>query len=322
MASVRAQPVGSRLGSADGGEPAGQVTAELAALSSGTRNWLVGNLAHLHPSHSQLDVTPRVKSGLELSLLWVLWSRCRPADQELSALTEVVCAIWLDSQLPLLLESSARYSWQYGVLGAALAPSGADGPHRAALAELAPTGYLAAYGEEDHLRLESRYYADLAGLRHDYESYRQLYERSILVRAPRAEELEIEQAYQLTHTMFHLFDYGDRQLDLSADELADVRRLVEEMACHFMAVQHWDLVAECLICLSCLGVDPARTVVGAAAVASLHAVQLPGGALPGRSPEQQAGPSATPIEFFEAAFHTTLVTAMAAMLALRRTDGC
>ena len=206
-------------------------------------------------------------------------------------------------------------------MGAALAPADADGPHRAALAELAPTGRLSGRGEAPNLRLESRHYADLGGLRHDYESYRQLYERSLLAAPPAADELEIEQAYQITHTVFHLFDYGDQRLDLSAAELTEAGRLIESMSSHFVATQHWDLVAECLICFSCLGIRAERTAAGAAAVASLRAAQRPDGALPGRSPEQQAGPSASPSVFFEAAFHTTLVTALAAMLALRQIGG-
>jgi hypothetical protein len=319
MSSLGTRPIENQ--SAGCRDRTAQVTAELAALAAGTRNWLIGNLIQLHPSHSQLDVTPRVKFGLEISLLRMLWSRWRPDDHELAALTEVVCAIWADPQFPeLMLGCSARYSRQYGVLGAALAPADADGPHRAALADLAPTGYVAGYGKMAHLRLERRYYADLAGLAHDYESYRQLYERSILVQGLRVAELELQQAYEVTHAFFHLFDYGDRQLELSADERAGACRLIEEMIDHFVAIQHWDLIAECLTCLCCLGIEPAGTAAGAAAVESLRAVQLPSGALPGTSASRRVDPSTTPLEFFEGAFHVTLVTAMAAMQALGRTD--
>ena len=95
MTSVRTEPAESRSGG-----PADRVTAELAALSSGTRNWLIDNMAQLHPAHSELETTPRVKAGLELSLLRVLWLRCRPGDPELAALTELVRTIWQDPDLP------------------------------------------------------------------------------------------------------------------------------------------------------------------------------------------------------------------------------
>jgi hypothetical protein len=83
---------------------------------------------------------------------------------------------------------------------------------------------------------------------------------------------------------------------------------------HCVAHDRWDLAAELLITQFILGVEPLRTPSGAAAVECLARAQLPNGAIPARSAALRAAEPLPPGEFFRKAYHTTLVTALMALI--------
>lgn len=297
---------------------AAEEAAGLARLSAGARSWMDHNLDYLDPSFSDLPVTPKVKASLELALLSRLWTRFRPDDEELGRLTAAVHRIWENPDFPRQLSAAPNYFRQYGLIYGALAPPGAAcGFHKAILEQLAPGGYLAPYGKSPYLRLETRYYADLAGLDHQFESYQELYAASFVanldaVRLP----MDIEEAYDITHTIFHITDFGARDPGLAPDERERVLDIADQLTGHFVEIEYWDLIAEFLLARHCLGEDPTRTRSGAAAVHALLDAQTPSGAIPGRFAAQRPPATAPPLELFRKSFHTTLVTAIAAMAIL------
>jgi hypothetical protein len=250
-----------------------------------------------------------VKALLQLAQLRHHWARARPSDPGLGEVTALVQRVWRRPDLPLAADP--RYARQFHLMYAALAPA-SDGPHRAALARLAADGYLAPRGKSPYLRLETRYYADLAGMAHGIESYRELYESSRLAR--RALPVAGLDACVVTHTVFYLSDFGFRDPHLTAEERERARHVVDELMEHSVRRGEWELVGKLLLAQYCLGADPAHTPSGAAGVRLLARAQRPDGAIPGRSYADRAHESATTVAFFRKAYQATLVTALASLI--------
>ncbi|MGW2302938.1 DUF6895 family protein [Streptomyces sp. NPDC001809] len=297
----------------------------LEQLSAGALDWLVGNLDHFDPFPATVPSAhhARAKAALELGLLCHRAARPDDAPDPLAPATALVRKLWQDPDFPRLFEDSPAYASTYRLVYAALAPDGIDTtPCRQALAELDPA-FLRPEGKSPYLRVEVRYYADKAGIRHGIEPYAELLPRSPLLAfraaAPPAAggpaaPLTVPQAYALTHTAFYLGDFGRTDPGLSGTDLAHARSLTHAMLRHCVAEDLWDLAAELVLTQFVLGEDPLRTPAGNAAVESLARAQRPDGAMPGRSAALAAAQGAPAGEFFRSAYHTTLVTALMASI--------
>lgn len=118
----------------------------------------------------------------------------------------------------------------------------------------------------------------------------------------------------MTHTAFYLGDFGRTAPGLGEDALAHAGDLVDRLLRHCVRREQWDLAAELVLTRFILGSEPLDTPSGAAAVECLVRAQRPDGAIPGRSAALAAHPSAPGGEFFRKAYHTTLVTALMALI--------
>ncbi|MDX2560763.1 hypothetical protein PV371_14025 [Streptomyces sp. TX20-6-3] len=326
----------------------------LEQLSAGALDWLGGNLDHFDPfsattgsaTRSAAGSTARpaarsatrpaargkAKAALELGLL--CHRAARPDDtmpDPLSGATALVRKLWQDPDFPRLFDDSPAYASTYRLVYAALAPDGIDDTLcREELARLEPD-FLSPGEKSPYRRIEIRYYADKAGVRHGIEPYAELLPQSPLValRAARPtmatpapaqaakgamEPLTVPQAYALTHTAFYLGDFGRTDPRIAGADLEHARDLTHGMLLHCVAHDLWDLVAELVLTQFVLGEDPLRTPSGAAAVECLARAQRPDGAIPGRSAALRAAPHVTAGEFFRTAYHTTLVTALMASI--------
>ncbi|MCX5231959.1 hypothetical protein ABZY16_24165 [Streptomyces sp. NPDC006553] len=310
----------------------------LEQLSAGALDWLGGNLDHFDPFAAPTGATTRpaarttprgkAKAALELGLL--CHRAARPdgtTPDPLSGATALVRKLWQDPDFPQLFDDSYAYASTYRLVYAALAPDGIDDTQcREALARLDPD-FLSPGGKSPYLRIEIRYYADKAGVRHGIEPYAELLPQSPLVALRTAdptltagdakgtvEPLAVPQAYALTHTAFYLGDFGRTDPRIAGADLAHARDLTHRMLLHCVAHDLWDLAAELVLTQFVLGEDPLRTPSGAAAVECLARAQRPDGAIPGRSAELKAAPRVTAGEFFRKAYHTTLVTALMASI--------
>ncbi|MFE5941779.1 DUF6895 family protein [Streptomyces sp. NPDC056480] len=316
----------------------------LEQLSAGALDWLGGNLDHFDPFSATTGATtatgsappssdrpaPRGKAKAALELGLLCHRAARPAGaapDPLSGATALVRRLWQDPDFPRLFDDSPAYASTYRLVYAALAPDGIDDtPRREALARLDP-GFLSPDGKSPYLRIEIRYYADKAGVRHGVEPYAELLPQSPLVALRAAgpglaagnarstvEPLTVPQAYALTHTAFYLGDFGRTDPRITGADLAHARDLTHRMLLHCVTRDLWDLAAELVLTQFVLGEDPLRTPSGAAAVECLARAQRPDGAIPGRSAELKAAPRVTAGEFFRKAYHTTLVTALMASI--------
>ncbi|WTG93944.1 hypothetical protein OH807_36350 [Kitasatospora sp. NBC_01560] len=304
---------------------------DLHRLSAGALGWLERNLDRFDPyapgpgpTGHETPYAP-AKAALELALLQHCWARLDTGgDPRLGRVSARVRAIWQHPDFPRLVTADPRCAAYYGLVYAALAPDGIDDrPCRAVLAGLAADD-LSPRGRSPYQRLELRYYADKAGVRHTVEPYPELLARNVLVtlpaeaagRAPAPGEppVTVPEAYAVTHSGFYLSDFGRTGAGLSADALTDVAELIRRLLEHCVRRDWWDLAAELLMTQACLGLEPLRTPWGRAAVGCLARAQQSDGAIPGRSAGTRVTPADGAGAFFAKAYHTTLVTALMTLL--------
>lgn len=295
-----------------------QVRADLERLRAGATGWASRNVVHLDPADTELPTLPKVKASTELSMLSRVWLRALPDDEGLVPVLAAVRRVWEDPATPGLVATSPSFYRQFVLTYAALAPAGTTTDHHLTpVADVAPDGYLVPYGRSPYLRLEARYYADLLGLRHGFESYRELYDASVLANLHSVPiPMDIEKAYKITHTLFFMTDFGSRDIGLGVHERERAFALIDVMTDHFVEVQYWDLIAEMVLSQHCLGVDPTGTRSGAAAIRTLLQAQTADGNIPGRFASQRAPENATAVELFRKSFHTTLAAAIASLAVL------
>ncbi|MER7338721.1 hypothetical protein ABT403_12815 [Streptomyces sp. NPDC000075] len=302
------------------------MSSPLERLAAGALGWLGENLDHFDPfsASAQPTALAKAKATLELALLCHCAARLPGPPEALARAHALVRKLWQDPDLPKLFAEVPAYASTYRLIYAALAPDRIDaGPVRAALAELDP-GFLSPRGKSAYQRIEIRHYADKAGARHTVEPYAALLPLSPLVAyraaGPGEEQardgapLTEPQAYALTHTAFYLGDFGRTAPGLDGGALAHARDLADRLLRHCVAHDRWDLLAELVLTRYILGSDPLDTPAAAEAVECLVRAQRPDGAIPGRSAALAAHPSAPAGEFFAKAYHTTLVTALTALV--------
>ncbi|AXK34123.1 hypothetical protein DVA86_17130 [Streptomyces armeniacus] len=134
--------------------------------------------------------------------------------------------------------------------------------------------------------------------------------RTWLGRTPEPWTVEYHIAYDITHTVFHLTDWGEHPEALPAD-IADYLALwLPVWIDDWTDIGHWDLLGELLVVDACLP----RPTLDAAAWERYAEAQRPDGAMPVRGPL----PTGDPSDVFDVAYHPTLVAAFASVMATSR----
>jgi hypothetical protein len=152
----------------------------------------------------------------------------------------------------------------------------------------------------------------LAGLSHP-DNWGDLAARTWLGNTPEPWAIDWDDAYCLTHTVYHLADWGRRPLDLSPPVISYLTRWLPVWLDVWSESQDWDLVAELLFVDICLP-QPERP---AAPWALLAGAQHSSGFVPRKGSTTDSAPGAVPdpAVHFRRHQHTTCVTVMAAALA-------
>ena len=161
-----------------------------------------------------------------------------------------------------------------------------------------------------YIRLETKFYAELAGVSHGFESYAELAASGIVSKLDIMRPITEEAVYELTHTIFYLSDFGFWNMDLPPAECERTLRFIERLTDKCVQCDYWDMTGELIWTQFCLDGDPVHSASGTAGIRRLRQVQLANGAIPGRSAGRRPEKSATPVEFFRKVYHTTLVTAL------------
>jgi hypothetical protein len=282
----------------------------LDGLLAGTLRWLGSNL-HFFPENMQ--------ATFELAILCRCWARSRPADVRLDEASSLLRDLWQQPWFQEKIIAHPVHAYLYELLYAALAPAGVQ-VQTAGIPRTRPRHESAKLPAEHlaYLRLEARYYSDLAGIAQDAAPYPELYKSTILGYVRDAHEVPEDGAYLAAHIAFYLGDFGQRVPPLDPGDLDHAAAVAADLLERCVRSGHnWDLASELVLAQFCLGGDPLRTTVGQSAITALAAAQLADGSLPRRSPDQSQGSSAA--ESFRKRYHPTLAaTLMAALVPARR----
>lgn len=131
-----------------------------------------------------------------------------------------------------------------------------------------------------------------------------------LGRMPEPWTVHLHTAYDITHTVFHLTDWGaapERVPPALADYLT---AYLPAWLADWAELAHWDLVGELLVVDACLP----RPVLDADLWSRYAAAQSPDGAMP----VQGAMPTGSPAHVFDHVHHPTLVATFASAMATSR----
>lgn len=117
-------------------------------------------------------------------------------------------------------------------------------------------------------------------------------------------------AYDLTHTVFHLTDWGEHPEGLPPDIADYLATWLPVWIDDWLDLERWDLLGELLVVDACLP----RPTLDERAWQGFAAAQQPDGAMPA----VRTMPEGEPDEVFDMIYHPTLVAAFASVLATSR----
>lgn len=224
------------------------------------------------------------------------WRRLRAGD----LLYELQCEDPIDTVPMELYASFARAGYRHQRLDSLLVHL--TGLRAARVPEVVPDRMLALVNAERLLSLPPR--GELS----------ELTTRTWLGGTPEPWATDLLTLYAMTHTVFHLTDWGARPHGLPAHLQAYLHAWLPAWLEVYLEAGHWDVVAEMLIVDLCL----AEPGYPAPAWDALARAQQPDGllpAVPGRVPQDTA-------KAFRNHYHSTVVAALAGTLAIsRRLDG-
>ncbi|NGO73850.1 DUF6895 family protein [Streptomyces boncukensis] len=144
-------------------------------------------------------------------------------------------------------------------------------------------------------------------------SLRQAVEQTWLGRRPEPWTAEVNIGYSVTHTVFHLTDWGANPGGLPAELAEYLAAWLPAWLDNWLDQENWDLLGELLVVDACLP----RPTLDAAAWEGFAAAQTPEGAMP----VQGAMPGGDPDDVFDLVYHSTLAAAFASVLATSRALG-
>ncbi|MEU7281095.1 hypothetical protein AB0A69_20255 [Streptomyces sp. NPDC045431] len=134
--------------------------------------------------------------------------------------------------------------------------------------------------------------------------------RTWLGNTPEPWTVEARTGYDITHTVFHLTDWGERPDGLPPRIAAYLDTWLPVWLDDWLDLRRWDLLGELLVVDACL---PSPTL-DAAAWEGFAAAQQPDGAMPA----VREMPEGDPDDVFDVVYHSTLVAAFASVLATSR----
>jgi hypothetical protein len=291
--------------------------ADLAGVRAGALRWMRDNAAFLDSptARAELPVTPRAKAILQLGTLCRHWSKVRPADAGLAEVTGFLDEIWPSPDFYRLMDANPRVARPFWLIYAAMAPAGRTGQlPEGVLARLTADDFLASRARSASLRLTIRYYADIAKIAHDIESYKDLYRCAPIGRYRGEHSVADLDVCDVTQTVFYLSDYSFRAAGLTRAERDLALRILGELTDYSVQRNEWELAVKLMLAQFCLGEDPVHTASGMAAITELARAQVASGAIPGRSAAQRVPESAAWLEFFRKSYQATMVTALMTLI--------
>ncbi|MFJ8082898.1 DUF6895 family protein [Streptomyces sp. NPDC096205] len=137
-----------------------------------------------------------------------------------------------------------------------------------------------------------------------------VFRRTWLARRPEPWTVEGHTAYDITHAVFHLTDWGEHPEGLPPDTAGYLSLWLPVWLDDWLDLQRWDLLGELLVVDACLP----RPTFDQRAWEAFAAAQQPDGAMPAL----RTMPTGDRDEVFDVVYHPTLVAAFASTLATSR----
>ncbi|ORT55999.1 hypothetical protein [Streptomyces sp. CB03238] len=134
--------------------------------------------------------------------------------------------------------------------------------------------------------------------------------RTWLGHTPEPWTVSAHTAYDITHTVFHLTDWGENPAGLPPRIASHLDLWLPVWLDDWLDLERWDLLGELLVVDACLP----RPTLDARAWEGFAAAQQPDGAMPALGPM----PDGDPDDVFDIVYHSTLVAAFASVLATSR----
>ncbi|MCL7764786.1 hypothetical protein MPF19_15285 [Polaribacter sp. Z014] len=98
-------------------------------------------------------------------------------------------------------------------------------------------------------QIDFKYQLDFGGFKHNMASYDQMYKTSSLYHLPNLIHIRDIDVYALTHILFHLTDFGNKNIDhLLEDKKDKTAEHIGNLMIKYALKEDWDLLAELLIC--------------------------------------------------------------------------
>jgi hypothetical protein len=291
-------------------------------LKTGILAWLSANIAAFDPPQEEAvtDVEPegvmqgaRRKAFGELGLALRLAHRV-PGLRERPEI-DFLTAQWLAmADRRNIFFDARRRIHLVPLMAVALAVltslGGANDSARRALQTVLDRRFLDRTERSAWTQIDIAYYLDAVGLRHAFPDPATLFRRSSLLDLPAVPHALRIDFYATTHLVFHLSDFGARDLPgASGAETRAIRRYLALALATCIAEKDWDLVGEFLAARICLG--DAGDALGDAAMEALAGAQQSAGFIPDLAwlrRHEAGGEPDTPADEFAAVYHPTLVT--------------
>ena len=158
------------------------------------------------------------------------------------------------------------------------------------------------------------YALNKANIRNPFPTLRSLYHKTLLAKDPAILSLNLNDAYDITHIIFYLSDFGFRKFtEISAQQLPKVRWIITSLTGLYLRDQDWDILAELLSCYYCLRWYPYP--IYEVAWNNLLNAQRVDGSIPGSlRNEKLEMKSKSWNKNFTRNYHATIVTAIACLL--------
>lgn len=289
----------------------------LDVLQGGALRWICANAEYLDSAsgRAELPAMPRVKAILQLALLHYHWTKVRPVDESRVGISKFIGGIWQQPGFVRLIVGDGRFSRTFGIMYAAMAPAGSnDGLREIMLANVAQDDFLSPVGKSAYDCLATRYYADLAGVSHQFAPPLELYQSSPLGGSDALERpLELD-VCNVTHTVFYLTHFGFRDSGLDDEGKNRALTILGALTENCLVRGEWDFTGKLLLAQYCLGKDLLNTSLGKKAIDAIIEVQDPSGAIPGRSAAQRVPGSASALRFFRESYQTTVTMALMSLI--------
>lgn len=263
------------------------------------------------------------KALSELAIFLVLARRTHgwSNDGRLTGMVEVIARA---ARTPGLCRAMARrpnFFPTYLMLHCGLTAWDVDSPQtRTFLQRVVNFGFIDRIERNAWEQIDMCYYMDFAGLDHDFPPLETLYQATSVHRLLPLPLVRRIDAYAATHVLFHLSDFGRRDLaSILGDRLEPTQEWIAALLGLFLRRRDWDLVGELLMTCEALRFRPA---LHALAWTSLEAAQGDDGEIQAHLFDPTAPELDDPLAAgnyrFRHNYHPTLVGALCGLVTLDR----